>query len=164
MESRVQQALAKADEYIGILYSPWNPNASCYGDHGPFWSFNGPAPSLERVERELLNCAGLINIIRRELGLKIPGAAEQTYYAGGTYEWFTYLDRKKKLHHFDSTKHYPKGTLLLRCFRNKDDDGHLAIVRGKQKVIHSIRNYGVIHDSVWPTYYEFVCLPEDWLQ
>jgi hypothetical protein len=164
MEARIQRCLAKADEYIGIPYSGWNPDVSCYGDHGPFWSFNGPAPSFDRVKRELLNCVGLINIIRRDFGLEIPGAAEQTYYAGGTYEWYTYLDRKRKLKPFDPTKQYPKGTLLLRCFRDQDDDGHLAILRDKQKVVHSIRAGGVTHGGIWPDYYEFVCAPEDWLQ
>jgi hypothetical protein len=164
MESKIQRCLAKADEYIGIPYSGWNPNVSCFGDHGPFWSFNGPAPSFDRVKRELLNCVGLINVIRRDLGLEIPGAADQTYYAGGTYEWYMYLDRKKKLHSFDPKKTYPKGTLLLRCYRDEEDDGHLAIIRDKQKVVHSIRAGGVKHDIVWPNYYEYACAPEDWLQ
>lgn len=164
MESKVHYILAKADEYIGIAYSAWNPDVSCYGDHGPFWSYNGPAPSLDRVKQELLNCVGLINVLRRELGLAVPGAAEHKYYAGGTYEWYSYFDFQKKLEPYDSKKEYPRGTLLLRRFRNQEDDGHLAIIRNKKQVIHSIKVYGVRHDIIWQDYYEYVCLPEDWLQ
>ena len=164
MEIKVRRALAKAEEYMGIPYSAWRPDVSCYGDHGPFWSYNGPAPSFDRVKRELLNCVGLINVVRRDLGLEIPGADEQRYYAGGTYEWFTYLDHKKKLKKFEPSRIYPDGTLLLRCFRSQEDDGHVAIICGPNQVVHSIRDQGVCRSQIWPDYYEYVCAPADWLQ
>lgn len=163
MQEKVDILLSKAKEYIGIPYKPWNPNLSLYGDHGPFWSFNGPEPSFDRVKKELLNCVGFINVLRRHLNLEIPGATEQTYYAGGTYEWFVYLDSRGKLRPYREGKEYPRGTLLIRRFRDQNDDGHVAIVIGKNRVIHSIRSLGVCEGPLWEGYYEYACLPHDWL-
>ncbi len=178
MEERVQRCLAKANEFIGIPYSPWNPNVSCYGDHGPFWSFNGPAPTTEQVKEGLLNCVGLVNVIRRDLGLEIPGATDQSFYAGGTHEWCTYLNTLGHLQSFKITKVYPKGTLLLRRYRSEQDDGHVAIVSDKRQIIHSVRRdddneYGIVSirgaggvkkDIIWRGYYDYACPPEGWLQ
>ena len=163
MDSRIQTAIKKANEYIGIPYSPWIPSKSCFGDHGPFWSYNGPAPSFDKITKELLNCVGLSNVIRRFFQLEIPGVKEESFYAGGTYEWFLYLQNKQKLQPFNPSTVYPKGTLLLRCFHSEEDEGHLAIVTGPSTVIHSIRTRGVTNDMLWENYFEFACLPEHWL-
>jgi hypothetical protein len=164
MEEKIDHILAKGKEYSRVRYKPWNPKASCYGDNGPFWAFNGPAPELIAVKAGLLNCAGLINVLRRELGLEIPGATEQSFYAGGTYEWYVYLDSRKKLGPFYIGYDYPRGTLLLRRFHNELDDGHLAIVSGKNTVLHSIHGQGVCETEIRKRYYDVACLPKDWLQ
>lgn len=161
---RVEYILSKAEELIGIEYNPWNPNISCYGNHGPFWAFHAPCPSLDLIKKGQLNCAGFINILRRDLNLEIPGAFDESYYAGGTYEWYIYLDSREYLVAFQKNIDYPRGTLLLRRYRDVEDDGHLAIVTGRDTVVHSIKGKGVTHDSLWPDYYEYVCYPEDWLQ
>lgn len=158
-----ETALRQAEQYAGISYVGWDPHTSCFGDHGPFWSFNGPPPTLEMVRKEKLNCIGLVNVVCRHLSLDIPGVQDQTYYAGGTYEWFTHLDSQGKLEVFDASKNYPRGTLLIRRFRNQDDDGHFALATGFKSVIHSIRTYGVVRDVLWDNYYEFACLPDNWL-
>lgn len=164
MQEKVDRIISKGREFLGIPYDPWNPEVSLYGDKGPFWSFNGPAPGFLAVKKGLLNCVGFINVLRRELGLEIPGAAEQSFYAGGTYEWYVYLDSRKKLQPFKEGVNYPRGSLLLRKFHSQADDGHLAILTGKNTVLHSIRDHGVCQTELWKGYYDAVCLPEDWLQ
>ncbi len=164
MDSRISFILEKAKSFLGIAYSPWIPSKSCLGDSGPFWSFNGPPVPLEKIQSELLNCVGLINVLRRELHLEIPGVTNESFYAGGTYEWCLYLQTKEKLLPIDPKITYPIGTLLLRDYHSIEDEGHLAIVIGPNQVIHSIREKGVIQDSLWEDYFEFACLPENWLQ
>lgn len=150
--------------YLGIPYRWWDPNVSCYGECGPFWAFPGGVPSIPRIQKEHLNCAGLLNIICRHLGVEIPGVAEHSYYAGGTYEWFVYLDRNKKLRPYVEGTEYPVGTLLLRRYRSEDDQGHLAFVYGQGKHIHSWPEGGVCVTPIEKDYYEFVALPADWVQ
>ena len=150
--------------YLGTPYGNWDPNVSCYGDSGPFWAFEGAPPSLSQIRTGKLNCAGFINIICRHLGIKIPGTDEQSYYAGGTYEWFVSLDLKKKLTPFVEGVHYPVGSLLVRRYRSEEDQGHLAIVFGSTTVLHSFSKKGVCIDKIYPNYYEFVALPDAWTQ
>jgi hypothetical protein len=98
------------------------------------------------------------------MGIKIPGVEENSYYAGGTYEWFVYLDAKKKLRTFVEGTDYPIGSVLLRRYRSEEDQGHVALVFGPGKVIHSYPEKGVCIDRIYANYYEFVALPADWIQ
>ncbi len=150
--------------YLRVPYRFWDPNVSCYGDCGPFWAFEGGAPPRQRVQKEQLNCAGFVNVVCRHLGIKIPGVEEQSYYAGGTYEWYVYLDGKKRLHPYVEGVDYPAGSLLLRRYRSEQDQGHLAIVFGPGKVIHSYPEKGVCIDRIYEKYYEFVSLAAEWIQ
>jgi hypothetical protein len=163
MEERVGIILSKGKEYMGIPYKAWHPNLSCYGDKGPFWAFNGPPPDFSAVKTGLLNSAGLINLLRRELFLEVPGAFEESIYAGGTYEWYVFLDSYKKLKPFKEGVTYPLGTLLLRRFHSQRDEGHMAIISGKNTILSSIRSHGVCETEISRGYYHAVCRPEDWL-
>lgn len=159
----VDAILFIAEQFLGIPYKPWDPNVTCYGNHGPFWAFHAPCPTLMEIKKGQMNCAGFINLLRRVYDQEIPGVYEESYYAGGTYEWYIYLDSREILIPFDKNMDYPRGTLLLRKYRDEKDDGHLAIITGKGTVIHSIKEKGVVHDSLWPGYYEYVCFPMDWI-
>lgn len=146
---------------IGIPYRAWNPEVSCCGDHGPFWAFAAPVPSLEVVQQGQMNCAGFINLLCRKQGSTIPGVAEGSYFAGGTGDWYLYL--QDKLLPVDPKVVYPVGTLFLRRYRNEDDQGHLAVSLGDGTHLHSWTTKGVAIDAVFPDYYEFICRPEDWI-
>lgn len=156
--------ISYAKLYLRVPYRWWDPNVSCYGDCGPFWAFQGPAPTLARVQKEHLNCAGLLNVICRHLGVKIPGTDEQSYYAGGTYDWYVFLDRNKKLRPFVASTEYPVGSLLFRRYKTEQDQGHIAFVFGTGKVIHSWPEKGVCIDQIFEDYYEYVSLPSEWAQ
>lgn len=146
---------------MDIPYRAWDPTLSCAGDHGPFWAFQGPPPLFSRVQEQQMNCAGFINLLCRKQGAVIPGAAENSFYAGGTGAWYLHL--KEKLLSYTPSVLYPTGTLLLRTYRNEEDQGHLAVSLGDGTVLHSWTTKGVAIDRVFPDYYEFICKPEDWI-
>lgn len=148
---------------LGVPYRAWDPNVSCAGDHGPFWAYNGPLPSRQLIEEQQMNCAGFLNLLCRALGISIPGADAQDYYAGGTRVWHDYLQQKGILHPFQPWLLYPKGTLLLRNYKTEEDQGHLAIYMGPNSIVHSWPEGGSCFATIQPHYYEFVCLPEDWM-
>ena len=146
--------------------------------------------NFDIIKKTGINCVGLINIIRRCLKLHIPGF-ETSNYAGGTYEWFKYLKKNKKLKKFNIKKSYPTGTLLIRKYKNSYDQGHVAIVKEQdnssilnQKLIHAYPDENAdennstqhlspgltVDDSVSKSHswyqegtYTHVCLPENWL-
>lgn len=148
---------------LDVPYKFWNPNVSCAGDHGPFWAHNGPLPSHKAIEEGQMNCAGFLNLLCRSQGISIPGADEKDYYAGGTRVWHDYLQQKGVLHPFRPWLLYPKGTLLLRNYRSEEDQGHLALYMGPNSIVHSWPETGSCFATIQPYYYEFVCLPEDWM-
>jgi cell wall-associated NlpC family hydrolase len=157
----MEHLLQYGKTFLGIPYRAWNPEQSCLGDHGPFWAFPGAVPHLQIVQKEQMNCAGFINLLCRKQGKPIPGVAEASYTAGGTGDWYLFL--KEKLICYDPTVVYPAGTLLLRRYRNEEDQGHLAVSLGDGTVLHSWTTQGVAIDTTFPDYYEFSCRPEDWI-
>lgn len=148
---------------LGIPYRFWDPAVSCAGDHGPFWAFNGPLPTREQMEEGQMNCAGFLNLVCRALGVPIPGADAQYYYAGGTKVWVDYLKDNGVLKPFKPWIVYPEGTLLLRDYKSEEDQGHIAFYMGPNSIAHSWPEGGTCFATIQPHYYEFVCLPEGWM-
>ncbi len=147
-----------AKTFLGIPYRWWNPDVSCCENTGPFWSAEGPEVSLEEVQKGHANCAGLLNLICRKYGLPIPGSKTKDYYAGGTVAWWTFFETEGNLQPFDIEKEYPMGTILLRKYRSVEDQGHIAIVCEKDKIIHSWPETGVAIADIQPDYYEAVVI------
>ena len=152
-------------------------------EESPYYIGTGNIPLYKKIKKEGVNCSGLVNLIRRYLGLEIPGmiiAEPEHYWPGGTGAWFSYLLCKNRLEIIDYDIVYPKGTLLLEDF-NKENQGHLAIVVNSHskgllfsKIIHS-RWEPEISRVIIETFnnYKFkgkinkrfthVCLPDNWL-
>lgn len=185
----VNTALSFARSLIGTPYRWWN-GGDLRGDHGPFWSYNGAPPQRSVILSQWCACAGLINLIRRRVGLSIAGLDREDYpYAGGTASWSFYFKKQGVLMPFDHLARYPKGTLLLRPYRSAIDQGHLAVVNSEHssgilfaQLIHAyaldpkprpgkIVAGGILLDKAvgsshfWSPrgYYSHVCLPENWL-
>jgi len=152
-------------------------------DGPPFWNTNTPPPSIDHVKKYGSCCTGLPNLVRRYLGLEIPGnitGYKKNICIGGTDAWFSYLKSKNMLQKIDINKDYPKGTLLLQNY-NKNDQGHLSItinsnIKGLQfsDIIHNINgtwnnkkyNSVVIEKFIEYPYkerYTHISLPENWL-
>jgi hypothetical protein len=160
------------------VYSVINPKE----DGPPFWISNTEPPKIDYIFQRGSNCAGLINLTRRYIGLKVFGnqLGSNIHFIGGTEAAFTYLKDMNRLIEIDFSMRYPKGSLLLQNY-NSNDQGHLAIVIDsdlngilESKIIHNIngewnnKNYdSVIIEKIgdYPYYSRFthICLPENWL-
>ena len=153
-------------------YLEWNEYESTIDKDEPFYCKN--IPSIKTIQNSGCNCAGLINILHLSRGLIVPGVISNYYYAGGTYAWFEYLNSINRLELICENKNYPAGSLLLRKYRNPDDQGHLAVLYTsgnilEQKLLHSYRGPGIkidntvreSHNWINGGYYEYICI--NWL-
>lgn len=161
------------DGLIGTPYTWWR-GGTTLADGAPFWASSAPAPAAGDVRAAGCNCAGFINLLCRLRGAPIAGLTEGWYFAGGTGAWAEALE--PHLQPFDAGASYPAGTLLLRKYRDVEDQGHVAVLWSsgsvlKQRLAHSYIADGVaINETVemshnWAAggYYEYVCAPEHWL-
>jgi hypothetical protein len=173
MEKIVDIALKFAKSLIGIKYTRWTKNneVDFYCDE---------LPSMNKLKIQGINCTGLINVMMLKVGLDIP---DGKVVRGGTYFWFNYFKKNKVLEPFDYTKQYPIGTLLIRKYRDEEDQGHVAVFYSKYKkdptktlygtIIHAYDDdgkgqvgltqlgYSHFHDGIG--YYEYIVLPKNWL-
>lgn len=164
MDPSISQYLSSL---LGAPYTAWEQGMDVSAGGAPFFGSVGMAPpKKEEVLSCGTNCAGLMNLIRLAHGLT-P--------LGGTPGWEKALEHAWKP--IDRSASYPAYTLLFRKYRvDYEDEGHVAMLWTggpvlEQKLFHSWRGGGVTldasvasSDSWGPIgYYEFVCLPEDWL-
>ena len=181
MSSNTLKALEYGVGLIGTPYGYWEGGENQI--MSPMFAQNGCI--LNKKEIVSLNCAGLCNVILRSIGKELP--ISLTYNSmGGTEAYFEYYADKSK--DFSICEIYPKGTLLIRKFRDVDDQGHVAILlEDKGKMSKVLQSYidGEFHKSVLPGVnaiytlekshksftdkngngccYEKIVLPEDWL-
>ena len=71
-DKNVDIALAYAKSLIGTPYEWWTGD-DLRGDKGPFWVHNGSVPSRKIILAQSCTCTGLINLMRRKIGLSISG-------------------------------------------------------------------------------------------
>jgi len=138
------------ESIIGSPYVCWKGGESTLAQIAPFYCTN-ELVTAEYVNQHGCNCAGLINIIATISERPIPGLATKDYYAGGTVSWFDHLSEKKLLEPLVQ-KWYPAGTLLLRKYRDTEDQGHLAMLYSsgpllQQKLLHCYRDAGIKIDA-----------------
>ena len=190
----IEYAIKFVSKFVGmkyILHNNHDPSPSIYKDEPPFWVGIESLPTYSNIYINGSCCAGLINLVRRSVGLKIPGNINEKKYefVGGTCAWFKYLSETGRLEKINHWKVYPKGTLLIQDF-NLIDQGHLAMTttsnprglfnsmiihsvnskkdtKGKQYngvIIERFRDYN-IDTADKPLYSRFthVCYPNNWL-
>jgi hypothetical protein len=152
-------------------YTFWDPDKATYAVPYPFYCRT--IPDISTIQTYGCNCAGLINIIQLMRNRKVPGVLTNNYYAGGTYIWFEYLQAAECLEPVDINKIYPAGSLLIRQYRDHNDQGHVAVVLttgylSQQKLLHCYISKGITidetvlesHSWVEDGYYEYICV--DW--
>ena len=164
-EKKINKAIKYAKKFENFPYTLCGnqPPKNLNKDKGPFWFVNEKPPDISQVKG--LNCVGLANLIRRYMGLQVPGKVTGQKltlivkkWPGSTEAWFSYLKNEKRLEKIDFNKVYPKGTLLLQDF-NIRDQGHVAFTINSSKegllyskIIHSIydkdKNTGKIYKHV----------------
>lgn len=184
---KVNKALRYAKKFKNFPYKLCGNEPNLTKDNEPFWFQNEKPPELNIIKSKGLNCVGLANLVRRYMGLEVPGKVKgeklnkiTKKWPGSTSAWFDYLKKKKRLEIIDFNKVYPKGTLLLQDF-NPLDQGHVALIISNKrllegKIIHSIndkdKKTGKIYNKVTiekvKDYYNYkrhthICLPQNWL-
>ncbi len=198
MQQLIDNSLFYALSLVNIPYRWYKAGEKISGED-KFYAKNDIAPSSKEIwEKDLsIVCTGLINLMRRYNGLNIPGldgilGEEGLEYPGTTGIWFEYLQSKELLEPINTSKKYPRGTLLLRNFRDiENDQGHVAVLLTNlsdsimdENIIHSYSNYGYeesimknivdvgitgissfrySHSFDESGYYTHICLPENWL-
>ena len=186
----INKAIKYAKQFENFPYKlcgnqPPNPNR----DYEPFWFQNDKPPELNVIKKKGLNCVGFVNLVRRYMGLQVPGKVTgqklstlTKKWPGSTSAWFQYLKNKKRLEKIDFNKVYPKGTLLLQNYNIKDK-GHVAFTINSSKnglldtkIIHGINDKDKGTGKIYKTvtiekvndYYNYkrhthICLPQNWL-
>ena len=158
---------------IGVGYCKWEPYMG-FNSGPPFWIAN-EEPPLQDIQKGGANCLGLINLIRLRFGLP------------ASQNLFVMLEEREVLRDFNPKMNYPFGTLLIRPYRDNNDQGHYAIAWDDGNVLHAHKRLaegesfsdvsaehltapGVIVEPLefsnsWyhPHTYTYVCMLDDWL-
>lgn len=178
-QKKINKAMRYASKLKDVKYKCNTKQAGPTKDGPPFWITNTPPPDISKIKKGGICCVGFANLIRRYLGLEIPGMIPGkktiTNFIGGTGEWFLYLKSTKRLKKINHKKLYPKGTLLLQNY-NPTDQGHVAIVYKENKdllnsqIMHAQHTCGIksVNVEKMINYTKFerfthICLPKDWL-
>lgn len=182
MTSNTIKALEYGVKLIGTPYDYWKGGENQKG--APMFAENGPLP--HRLNVVSLNCAGLCNLMLRSLEKTLP-FSKKTKTLGGTESYFEFY--KNKSYKFCMDNIYPRGTLLMRDYKDLNDQGHVAVLLediGKESLVLQSHVEGEYFKSIKPgvnamytleesnkffknadgtgCYYEKVVLPEDWLE
>ncbi len=193
-QDRINDVLLYAKSFIGIPYKWFKETDKVQGDD-KIWAANEPIITAEEIKEKnkSINCVGLINLIRRYLGLSIPGLDGKEgeigkIFPGTTWTWFHYLNRTNRLEKINFNTKYDIGTLLISDFKNFDKPGHVAIIINKfgknvkeQYILHSysyytykdsmnMNNAGTTgiqkmdNDNILDWFeVTHICLPDNWL-
>jgi hypothetical protein len=187
----VHAALQYARSFLGIPYK-WHRADEPIAPDDKFWASNEPltitAEAIRQAGKSIV-CTGLVNLVRRHLGLTVPGF--DTPYPGTTGAWFSYLATAERLEPITMHAHYPAGTLLLRDFDSIEaDQGHVAILAEAPAgepitagtLLHAYADVPYDDAAEGPAgttgftpfseshaydsekgYYTHICRPEDWI-
>lgn len=146
--SNLQQRTHKLKNYFELLLKSnikyaWWYEGDVINHQGPFYYQNKSeeAPPIQQMQKEGINCAGVINVCFRYLQIQLPEEG------GGTEGWFEHFVNKQKNNEetffkINTDLIYPVGTLLLRDYHSEKDQGHIAMVYDSSKKLKDTR---IIH-------------------
>ena len=174
--SNLDTALGYIEQTLGTPYGWWRGGP--VPDEEPAWAINGPPPEPWYVKERTCFCAGVANLMRRSVRKRVPDSGGGVLYDGGTLAYGEYFWNYSEWFdiHKALTGGYPRGTLIGRYFskdRLPSDQGHVAILLRDGWVLQSYDaggglpgvNWDVhISDSHAGWYYEWACLPENWIE
>jgi hypothetical protein len=165
---------AYAQSLRNAPYTYWDGEHIPRNDMTPFYAQNGPPPSRSHIDAVGVSCAGYMNLLRRHMGLSVPGVDDPCeLYPGGIGAWHTFL--RDHLTPFDAAATYEDGTILFRPYTSVQDQGHIGVVFGGQ-LYHSYAYVwepfsfekrvepGVSITDIWKDgYFTHVAPPSAWL-
>ena len=156
-----------------IPYMWWDGDSWMADNTPPFWisatlTSSCSAPTADYIRSKGgINCAGLMNLGLQYVGLTPPGI--NTDYPGGTWAWGAFMIWEK----YDHKHLYPRGSIVLRKYRNETDQGHLAMITtdDENDLIHSSAVDGMVVEVpikivnlfAGTDYFEYVSTPDMWL-
>ena len=131
-------------------------------------------PTIEFIKNNGCNSIGLIHLIRLKNNKNISGhnnlEIKKYNYVGSLGLWFKVLKHNLIPYCIDNI--YEIGTLLIKK-TNQLSHGHIAIIIGHNKILHSYTNNNVPNDkfnnpgicisNISHFSFDFVCQPSVWL-
>jgi hypothetical protein len=122
VDTAVAGAIQYATKLLGVKYAPWTGRV--IGSGPPFW-VNDKPPSIKEVEGAGANCIGFINLISTALNDRAHS------------DWFAHLETKGVLEPYVHNKVYPPGTMVLRRYKDVEDQGHVGMIVSDTELVHS---------------------------
>jgi hypothetical protein len=104
---------------LGVKYCWWYKGHLC--DDAPAWA-GILSPDVDLIREKGLFCAGLVNVMLREIGLQVP---ENPPFNGGTYAYginYTLIPF--------SLCEIRRGDAVFRLYQDTIDQGHIGIALG----------------------------------
>ena len=132
-----------AYKLIGVKYV-WVCNSEyMLINHIPMYGVFTKLPTIEFIKNSGCNCVGLINLLRLKNNKNIPGHNNKKIVisnsVGSLGLWIYELNKHKFLSKYDKNLSYEIGTLLIKP-TNFNTYGHMAIIVGHNKILHSYTN------------------------
>jgi putative chitinase len=182
LERNQEETLEYLNKIVGTPYGLWTGGS--VPSKAPAWAIDGPPPPASEVRGSSCFCAGVTNLARRAVGLKIPTLGNKNF-DGGIVAYFGardpappawsrrgYFDIHDRARPFDLEEARRPWTLIGRRYRSVRDQGHVAIVLPNGKLLQSYGGPGVDKDVTledshfsWGPQggYEVMVRAEDWL-
>lgn len=162
----MENALDFGLSLVGTPYQWWG-GGNCE-EYEPMWTLDEPVPKKENIV--FCNCAGLLNLIHRYNNKKIPYCS---FSKGGTESYYIYYQNVSE--DFNINKIYPRGTLIMKNYKDIHDQGHVAIILEnlglKSKILQShidnktngVTTFYDLETSHKNYNYQKAVLPENWI-
>jgi hypothetical protein len=158
---QITNAIGYARNLLRIPYR-WHRDGDSIAPNDKFWASNDPAPSSIDILRQnkSIVCTGLTNLMRRFVGLPVPGLDGSLGqvgldFPGTTGIWFMYLTQKDRLIPINPDAKYPRGTLFIRNFSDVEtDQGHVAVLLTSSPQYENVLDDYIIHSYAMISYKE----------
>lgn len=123
--SRFDAALEWIDPLVGKMpYGLWTGGP--VPSRSPAWAIDRPPPPRSYLARHRIFCAGVPNLMLRFVGKRVPTYGNP-YYDGGMVAYWSYFEGFHRPFNLHAVR---RGDLLLRRYRNVEDQGHVAMSLG----------------------------------
>jgi hypothetical protein len=174
-DTNLIELLNWAYSLIGVKYV-WVCNVGLQIiNHIPLYGQFDKVPSEQFIRFNGCNCVGLINLLRLKNNKNIPGCKDNEIkklnYTGSIGLWVREMRKNDVLLKFNEYAQYDIGTLLIKP-TNINSFGHMAIVIGHNKILHSYAYIDGINNNTFPGIsisnlndfsFDFVCPSSFWL-